>query len=293
MSGGGGQRYTSGLVNADDHKPKQFGLLEVGQLVGLLAGLTTLVYVSGAAVLWTRLSHKHLPPEAVIPSLPRQLPISIGLTEVVVPLLVAGSILTTAIFVVVKKTDIESLGRALDGWSAASLVEQRLLMAVMIAALAGGELLAWLVGHGNPLAVFLGFVTWAVFWSVAWAIRKHFTGRLDSFAAVLATGSLFVFSLTPWLVANAQRRHPLVQVTVCLTDGPPLTASLISEAGDRIYVGVSAEQAPARPTAAGSSAGTRGPAIAVLPRSRVQALLIGGSFACTGVAKPPTAAPTS
>lgn len=67
------------------------GYLEaVGKLLGLLAGLATVVYLAGALVLALRFGFEDLPWDAVISSVPREFSISVGITALVAPLVVAS-----------------------------------------------------------------------------------------------------------------------------------------------------------------------------------------------------------
>lgn len=59
----------------------------IGQLLGLAAGLLALVYAAGGGVLALRLYLAHLPSRTIVGQLPRDLVISFGLTQVVLPVL--------------------------------------------------------------------------------------------------------------------------------------------------------------------------------------------------------------
>jgi hypothetical protein len=57
----------------------------VGQAVGLLAGAVGLVYMVGGAVLALRLFIEDLPSRTIVAQLPRDLLVSVGLAQVVLP----------------------------------------------------------------------------------------------------------------------------------------------------------------------------------------------------------------
>jgi hypothetical protein len=59
----------------------------IGQVLGLAAGLLALVYAAGGAVLALRLYLAHLPSRTIVGQLPRDLVVSFGLTQVVLPVL--------------------------------------------------------------------------------------------------------------------------------------------------------------------------------------------------------------
>ena len=154
---------------------RQFGAAEVTQTIGLLAGATTLVYVSGGAILSLRLNAKGLASQAVVSDLPRQFLISIGLTEVVLPLLVAGAIVTGALFAVLKLLPrIASAARALGDWSRATRTERLGLVATMAATAAAGFVATGLIFDWGALALLLVLATASVFWCAGAAIRVHF-----------------------------------------------------------------------------------------------------------------------
>jgi hypothetical protein len=64
----------------------------VGQLLGLAAGFVALVYAAGGGVLALRLYLAHLPSRTIVGQLPRELLISVGLSQVVLPVLAVAAL---------------------------------------------------------------------------------------------------------------------------------------------------------------------------------------------------------
>lgn len=119
--------------------------------LGLLAGLSTIVYISGGALLIARFNAKDLPVEAVVASLPRELLISVGLTEVVLPLALAlAGALALAYLLLELIPDVERLGNPLDDWRRASRGEQRALIAFALGLATTGAALAALFFGAGP-----------------------------------------------------------------------------------------------------------------------------------------------
>lgn len=85
---------TGGEVVSDGPDNGVGPLSQITKALGLLAGVATLVYLSGGFVLALRLGFEDLPWEAVISQLPREFLISIGITTLVVPVLIAASVYT-------------------------------------------------------------------------------------------------------------------------------------------------------------------------------------------------------
>lgn len=67
-------------------------LKTLGEVAGLLAGAVALVYLAGGVVITLRLLFSDTNPEAVIGQLSREVLISVGLAEVVLPALIGGAI---------------------------------------------------------------------------------------------------------------------------------------------------------------------------------------------------------
>ncbi len=249
----------------------QSPLVRVGQIFALLAGVATLVYVSGGAILSLRLDRNGLASEAVVSNLPREFLISIGLTEVVLPLLLVGVSLVALMFLLVNVTNMEEAGRALTDWKGARQSERVMLVLAFGLLFAGGIVLAVRQFESSWQALAFVPATVSVLFVGGQVVRNRFERRLASLGAVAWTGVLLAGCLTPWLVAVAQDRHHLLRATVCDVDGNETDGSLIGETADRIYVGESRREAAAQ---------GRKPRIKVIPRARLTEVFIGGPGQC-------------
>src|SRR5919198_5089835 len=67
----------------------------LGQLVGAAAGLVALLYAAGGGVLALRLYLAHLPSRTIAAQLPRDLLISVGLAQIILPVLAVASLYVT------------------------------------------------------------------------------------------------------------------------------------------------------------------------------------------------------
>jgi hypothetical protein len=254
---------------------KSIGLTQVGQFLGLLAGLTTLVYVGGGAVLAMRLDAKHFAPGSVVSNLPREFLISIGLTEVVLPLLIAAAILTAVVFVLVRFTNVEYAAGALGDWQHASHRQRVGLVIGILVLTVGGAVAAGLIFDHHVLAVLFALVTSTLFFIGGAFQRQHYGPQIGSFAAVAWTGVLFSLCFTPWVVAF-QQRQKLLKATACSTDGTRIDGFLIGETSDRIYIGEDHKAGPKLKAR-----------IDAIPRDPVRLLYIGEEAQCP----PPPAKP--
>jgi hypothetical protein len=84
-------------------------LTQLATALGLIAGLTALVYIAGGGMLAMRLAFYDLPWESVIGELPQSLLVAIALSELLVPVLA-----TTAAFVVIRLLLTEEAAQRVD-----------------------------------------------------------------------------------------------------------------------------------------------------------------------------------
>jgi len=82
-----------GPVRPSGRTPPDYGKVveRVGQAIGLFAGVATLVYITGGAILALRLALAGLPWQPVVGQLPREFLISIGVSQVLLPAAVVGA----------------------------------------------------------------------------------------------------------------------------------------------------------------------------------------------------------
>lgn len=217
----------------------------VGQAVGLLAGAVALVYAVGGGVLALRLFLEDLPSRTIVGQLPRDLLISVGLAQIVLPG-IAIAALYAAVRILLGTTPPPR--RLVDQWlepSSRGWIEVAVASAVPALAITTyGALrvprvqrewdLAWLL----PLAMLLSMVIVLV------ALRLR--ARL---AAAYRSGwnerrPIIWMTLVVWLAALPAclvfaGTFPLLDAKVCTTNGSERTGLLIGETNQRIYIGES------------------------------------------------------
>jgi hypothetical protein len=252
----------------------------LARLFGLAAGVIALVYAAGGGVLALRLYLAHLPSRTIAGQLPRDLLISIGLAQIVLPVLgVAG---LYAVFRVLAAPSAPPTW-LVDTWAqrkqrnegraafVAAVVVPALIVAGVTATgasnLRGGwEVLTWLVPVAfvvTLLDVLLGLKGRA---RLIATCRSRTEG---SVAAWSARGSIGLMTLLvglaalPITVIVAGTRFPLLEAKVCSIRGSEQVGVLIGETSDRTYLGE--EHKPSGPLVVYS-----------IPQSEIRETIIGG-----------------
>jgi hypothetical protein len=272
---------------ADADRQQSDVIRTLGQVVGLGAGIIALVYAAGGGVLALRLYLGDLPSRTVVGQLPRDLLISVGLAQIVLPgLAVAG---------------LYAIGRLLLGPTPApkTFVDQwkqrsRRTWAVLVGVSA---IPALLTTAAMTLGVELGVERRPVERKLLWLLPVTFLLTLlialvclnlrarladrygDSASSWNMGGPIVRMSLVaalaflPGCVVFAGTIH-LLEVKVCTTLGPPMGLSaprgrslqgvFIGETSDRTYIGQ--RKRPGRPLLVFS-----------VPQSRITETFIGGN----------------
>jgi hypothetical protein len=240
----------------------------VGQVVGLLAGAVGLVYLVGGAVFTVRLFIVDLPSLTIVPQLSRELLVSVGLAQVVLP-----GIAIAALYAVVRAL----LGatpppkRLVTQWSQPSprgwieLGAASAVPALAITAFGAYQVpqvqrewdLVWLLPVALLLSMLIVLVALRLRASLAIAYRDRWNERRP----------LLLMALVVWLgVVPAclvfAATFPLLPARVCTTSGAEPTGLFIGETNQRIYIG--------------ESTGPKRDVIS-LPLTQVKATFIGGN----------------
>lgn len=254
--------------------------LEVaGQVVGLLASLAVVVYVTGGLVLALRLGFENLPWDAVISQLPREFVVAVGVTSVVVPALVSAALYAAWRL----HRGGQHKGPDLPRWDRASKRERWKIFGIALgvaALLISVGVAIELVKDGLRLGVFWALPAWAI--TTVWvllvlnlrsrlgAVRstRHNWNRLSTSAVMGALAALCV--LPGAVVAGAA--VPLIDVKACMRSGAERTGSLVGETDDKLYFGGGRENSDPRQ-------------IIVIPYSRLEAVWLGAD--ATGATCPP------
>jgi hypothetical protein len=224
----------------------------IGQLFGLAAGLLALVYAAGGGVLALRLYLAHLPSRTIVGQLPRDLVISFGLTQVVLPVLVVVALYagyrvlrgaTRAPQTLVRQwTERSSVGWAeLIGASAVPAVVVAGSIALGTDTVSGGDQLLWLTPV-QKLTV-IAFLTTLLVVLLALNVRARLVHRygnpegLWSTRRPIALMTLVIgLASMPVSVFLSGAFFPLLDAKVC-TSQSEVTGVLIGETTDRTYIG--------------------------------------------------------
>jgi hypothetical protein len=216
----------------------------LASIAGLLAAVVAVVYVGGGALLWLRLAQLHLPAGSVIAYLPREFLVSIGLRELVLPLVTIAVIVASLVFVAY---DVASSRY----WAAVSprihlMLRTRVWRAfwlVVRVAFVGVLLLYGLLGWTElsrsekiltviALSVLAGGLTFVK------EVKRAYGQNEASVAQAGAIAVLgFTLACVPTVILYADVRWSPQRAVVCMARGEPIAADYIGEASDRIYLG--------------------------------------------------------
>lgn len=219
----------------------------LGQLLGLAAGFIALVYAAGGGVLALRLYLAHLPSRTIVGQLPRDLLISIGLAQIVLPVLAVAALYATCRILMGTTPPPRRLVRQ---WTERSWRDWAVLVAASAipALLAAGFIalgpnqvrggskgLLWLV----PLTFLLTLLVVLV----ALNLRARLADRYGDPESLWSTRRpvvwmtlVFALASLPVCVIFAGTLFPLLDAKVC-TSRSEATGVLIGETSDRTYIG--------------------------------------------------------
>ncbi len=240
----------------------------VGQAVGLLAGAVGLVYMVGGAVLALRLFIEDLPSRTIVAQLPRDLLVSVGLAQIVLPGIAIAALYAAVRTLVGAMPPPKRLVDQWDepsvrGWielAAASAVPALAITAYGAARVPRVQLewdLAWLLPVAMLLSMLIVLVALRMRARLAAAYRSSWNERRP---IVWMTLVVWLAALPACLVFAGT--FPLLDAKVCTTSGSEWTGLLIGETNQRIYIG--------------ESSGAKRQVIS-LPLTQVTATFIGGS----------------
>lgn len=214
----------------------------VGQVVGLLAGAVGLVYMVGGAVLALRLFIEDLPSRTIVAQLPRDLLVSVGLAQIVLP----G--LTIAALYAVVRTLLGTTSpptRLVDQWREPSLRGWiQLAVASAVPALAITAYAALRVPHEWDLLWLLPVALLFSMLFVLLALRLRARLAATYRSEWNARRPIIWMTLVVWLAVLPAcvvfaGTFPLLDAKVCTTSGYARTGLLIGETNQRIYIGES------------------------------------------------------
>ncbi|HEX5714084.1 MAG TPA: hypothetical protein VFX85_12290 [Solirubrobacterales bacterium] len=239
----------------------------VTQVVGLFAGLATLVYAAGAIVITGRLALMNIPGDPVVASLPRDFVLSTGAGQVIIPALVVGALY--ALFRLLR--DKRSRPRAIHRWrhGRATRAKVAFVYLATFVAMLLPALVVWHLGGAEdpdldlalPVLAVLAIV--AIAWSESRAVAaRRLTKRARQWnstrsAAIMA--GLYALGAVP-AMALAAVMIPLDQAKICTASGFEERGYLVGRSNDSVYIGE-------------TSPGER--RLAILPASGAEELFVG------------------
>jgi hypothetical protein len=258
-------------------------------IVGLFAGLATLVYLTGGVVMALRLRFVDLPWANVVSQLPREFLISIGAGQVLFPALLVGALYGLFRLLRADRAKPPELcrWRAGPAGRAAALGGYARTLAAMASPLAVILILRlvlrddhdvgtwWVVALG--LLVLAGFAISVHEARAAVILSRHRAfRRWNSVTAIVAIAAIYSAAAVPAMMAAAASVS-LTSAKVCDVDNFSEHGFLVGETSDRVYLG---EEGHRR-------------RIAVLPMTKVAEIFIGEDAAkahCEIISTPPTPA---
>jgi hypothetical protein len=220
----------------------------LGQLVGLAAGLVALLYAAGGGVLALRLYLAHLPSRTIAAQLPRDLLISVGLGQIVLPILAVAGLYATWRML---RGSVAPPTRLVRQWKERSprdwseLVAGSALPALVVAGVlglakhdvrGGWKGLAWLL----PLTFVLTVLVFLVGLNLRARLVDSYGESASSWSAVRPVVRMtLVVALVflPICVLFAGVFYTLLDAKVCMTSGSDAKGVLIGETSDRTYIG--------------------------------------------------------
>jgi hypothetical protein len=272
---------------ASTNKDEEGSWLQLaGRLAGLLAGLATLVYLTGGAVMALRLAFKNLGWDNVVSQLPREFLISIGLGQVLLPALLVGALYGLFRLLRADRARPPVLHRffreggarlgTLGGYARTLAV-----LSIPPAAILGLRVLGDDLGPRVPLvvaaaAVLLAIVAVAVHEARAVVLARQGSGQeWNSLPSFMPVAALYTAAMIPSMMVAAAG-VPLTEAKVCSANNFTESGYFVGQTSDRVYLGEKGERRR----------------IGVIPMAKVEELFIGDEAVgalCEIVSAPPSA----
>jgi hypothetical protein len=263
----------------------------LGQLFGLAAGFIALVYAAGGGVLALRLYLSDLPSRTVVGQLPRDLLISVGLSQIVLPALGVAAIYVTARLLrgnsppptrLVDEWGTKPSRRgwrvSLGGWR--GLLAASAIPALVATGFAAEQMTRYVTSDWHKLlpSLPLTFLVTLFVVMVALNLRARLAlrarrpaatdevvrERWNERSAVVRMTLVVAFASLPFCVVFAMTIH-LLPARVCITSGSDVQhvdGILIGETTNRTYIGEKGDQHPLH--------------VFAIPQSQITETIIGG-----------------
>jgi hypothetical protein len=221
-------------------------LQTVTQVAGLLAGLATVVYGTGAVVLSLRLQFVHLPWNNVVSQLPREFLLSIGAGQVLLPAVVVGALYGLYRLIRKERKHAPKPYRLREGRRQAGVVMLRyaltwtlmlLPLAAVSVALSDNAISELSVGLGIGMAILVVVAAMAVQEGRTTVVKRNQAPtRWNSARTATVMAGVYAAAALPSMMLAAAA-IPLSEAKVCTTDGYPEWGLLVGESSDRVYLG--------------------------------------------------------
>jgi hypothetical protein len=249
----------------------------LGQLLGLAAGAVALLYAAGGGVLALRLYLARLPSRTVAAQLPRDLLISIGLAQIVLPMLAVAGLYAawrvlsgptappTRFVRQWREQSPRGWMQLIAGSTIAALVVTVTLGLAANSVRRGSQGLVWLL----PVTFLLTLLAVLVGLNLrARLVAGHgeSPGSWSTARPVVSMTLVVALVALPICVLFAGAFFPLLDTKICSTSGSNASGVLIGETSDRTYIGQKQE--------------TSGPLLVFsIPQSEISQTIIGGNAA--------------
>jgi hypothetical protein len=234
------------IVSTPPGDPFERGLKFAGGLLGIVGASAGLIYATGGLVIGLRLLDNHFAWEAVVGQLPRQLLLSSGLSEVMLPALAVGGLYSLWRLLagpirkpkVWKRSFREQAGA---NEKRKSIALASALSVVLVAPAAVFSALRHFdLSHRFPVLI-VGFLVVALATTGLLELRSHLGrraegGRLRPFEAA----ALMALVITIWTIPGfilLWANVPLPLALLCATHGRAYHGRLIGETSDRTFIG--------------------------------------------------------
>jgi hypothetical protein len=209
------------------------------QAAGLLGAAAALVYLGGAIVFWLRLRALDLPADAIFSYMPREFLISVGVREVLLPLIA----LTALYLLLFAVTDsLEGKKKQEQEQKRATVRRQRRLSYVLAFLLIGVGVIAFIT-DSRPVG-FLSFYFGVLFListrSSPW-LRARLSKRSEAVKGMVMSAYVATLML-PAAIAFANWQWQPQQALICTKTGLTMTGDLIGVTADNIYISQPTEE---------------------------------------------------
>jgi hypothetical protein len=215
-------------------------------VAGLFAGVAALIYFTGAVVLSLRLAIEHLPWDQVVSQLPREVILSVGAGQVLLPSLVVGAGYVLYRLLRGDRCQPPVLPRSRDGFSTLPRVVWRVILIVLFSFVPLFLIVLYRIGRGTfELEVSRWVISCVILTAAAYlihelrAILTHHYRRPRDWRSARVIGVMAAFyclATVPAMVVGAAN-VALNGAKVCTVDGTEERGVFVGQSSDMVYLG--------------------------------------------------------